>query len=122
MYALLIGINEYASSTVNNLGGCTNDVDAMSQLLQERFQVPADNIRTLKNSEATAANIEAAFRSHLIERARELASTSSELPPFLFHYSGHGSQAPDPTGTEPDGMDETVVPHDSRSGDRKSVV
>jgi len=32
----------------------------------------------------------------------------------LFYYSGHGSQATDPTNINPDGMDSTIVAYDSR--------
>lgn len=36
---------------------------------------------------------------------------------ILFHFSGHGSQMPNITGTEPDGLDETIVTYDSRTSD-----
>lgn len=120
MYALLVGIDEYAHPRINNLAGCVNDVDAMEQLLQDRYNVPADtNIKKLTNSEATHQAIKDAFKSHLIGNALawKNAGMSDPPPAFLFHYSGHGSQALDESGTEPDGLDETLVPHDSRIGD-----
>ncbi len=120
MYALLVGIDAYKApnSVVADLGGCVNDVTAMAQLLQDKFDVPAENIRTITNENATHEAIKAAFREHLIKRSRAWDSEKEESPPaFLFHYSGHGSQALDETGQEPDGLDETIVPHDSRVGD-----
>jgi pimeloyl-ACP methyl ester carboxylesterase len=119
MYALLVGIDDYASPRVPDLGGCVNDVDAMEQLLRDKFQVPPENIKKLTNSQATHQAIKDAFKQHLINQAQAWAKAGrNDTPPaFLFHYSGHGSQAPDETGTEPDGMDETIVPHDRWVGD-----
>lgn len=118
MYALLVGIDQYASPNVPDLGGCVNDVLAMAQLLQDRFSVPAENIKMLRNEQATHAAIKTAFREHLVKLAQAWvkAGKKGTPPAFLFHYSGHGSQARDDTGSEPDGLDETIVPHDSRQG------
>ena len=114
MYALLVGIDDYTSSRVPNLGGCVNDVDATEQLLCDKFNVPVENIKKLTNNKATHQAIKDAFKSHLIARANAWAG--GPVPAFLFHYSGHGSQALDESGAEPDGLDETIVPHDSRVG------
>jgi len=119
IYALLIGINRYASSTVPDLGGCVNDVDAMATLLRTRFGVPATQIKTLLNEQATYDAVKSQFRQHLIESVRTLVEQTgtnarASAPAVLFHFSGHGSQAPDPTGQEADGFDETLVCHDSR--------
>jgi hypothetical protein len=118
VFALLVGINEYSNRTeAPLLGGCVNDVHAVAQLLRDRFDVPAAHVQTLVNSEATHHAIRAAFRSHLIQNARVWAEggATGEPPAFLFHYSGHGAQAIDETGVEPDGFDETIVPYDSRT-------
>ena len=117
MYVLLVGIDDYASPRVPNLGGCVNDVDATEQLLRDKFNVPAENIRKLTNSEATHQAIKGTFDSQLVARASAwvTAGKTDPIPAFLFHYSGHGSQALDESGTEPDGLDETIVPHDSRT-------
>lgn len=117
LYALLVGIDRYdPRSRVPNLRGCVNDVTAMADLLQRTFAVPAANIRQLTNEAATHQAIKLAFRHFLIKKAKAWAQAGRTDPPpaFLFHYSGHGSQARDETGTEPDGMDETLVAHDSR--------
>jgi hypothetical protein len=39
-----------------------------------------------------------------------------------FHYSGHGSQVQDLNGDEEDGLDETIVPQDGRSGGVRDIV
>lgn len=119
VHALLVGIDAYASPMVPPLGGCVNDIDAMAQLLEQRFGVPAGNITRLTNAQATHAAILAAFETHLVAPAAawDAAGRREPAPAFLFHYSGHGSQALDPTGAEPDGLDETLVAHDSRLPD-----
>lgn len=117
LYALLVGIDRYdPRSRVPNLRGCVNDVEAMATLLQRKFGMPAANLRKLLNEAATHQAIKLAFRHHLIKQAKAWADAGRQgaPPAFVFHYSGHGSQARDETGTEPDGMDETLVAHDSR--------
>lgn len=119
LYALLVGINHYASPNVPDLGGSENDVAAMVQLLTDRFAVPSAQIQTLTDAAATLVAVKVAFQAHLIAPARQWAEAGrqGEPPALLFHFSGHGSQAPDPTGTEADGLDETLVCHDSRLPD-----
>lgn len=123
IYALLVGINHYASPTVPDLGGCVNDVEGMAELLLSHFGLPSANIVTLLNEQATYDAVKSQFRQHLIESARTFVEQGRvagepQLPPaILFHFSGHGSQAPDPTGQEPDGFDETLLCHDSRLPD-----
>ena len=119
IYALLIGIDEWINPKLPSLSGCVNDVEIMEKSLRERFDVPAENIKILRNSEATHEAIKLAFREHLIETARRWQNSHHDSdhssPAFLLHYAGHGSQATDPTNTQPNGMDQTIVPHDSRT-------
>lgn len=117
LYALLVGIDRYDSrSRVPHLRGCVNDVEAMAELLQRKYGLAAANMRKLTNEAATHQAIKLAFRHHLIKQAKAWAEAgrNGAPPAFVFHYSGHGSQARDETGTEPDGMDETLVAYDSR--------
>ncbi|MBO3460647.1 caspase family protein [Aetokthonos hydrillicola Thurmond2011] len=107
-WALLIGIDIY--QTEKNLRGCVNDVTAMRVFLINQLGVPEDHIRTLTNQEATRANILQTFQEFLINN---LAIQVNDQ--ILLHYSGHGSQIRDVTGIEPDGYNETLVPHDSRT-------
>lgn len=124
LFALLVGINEYDPDCgVPSLRGCVNDVRAMERLLVDSFAVPADHILTLVDSAATAAAIQNGFQSHLVQNAIRWsqraavqgAARSNDAPAILFYFSGHGSQARDLSGIEPDGMDETLVAHDSRT-------
>lgn len=105
--ALLVGIDDYQSPEINDLGGCVNDVTRMEELLKTKFGFENEDILTLKNDEATGKEIVARFRDHLIRYAQEDKVA-------VFHFSGHGSRMKDIGGDETDGYDETIVPQDSR--------
>ncbi len=107
--ALLVGINEYLSPTIQDLAGCLNDVEDMKNLLIGKFEFPVENILALTNEKATRDAIVKAFQDHLIAKAE-----ADDI--VIFYYGGHGSQMPDSSGDEIDGRDETIVPHDSRQG------
>ncbi len=91
--ALLVGISKYAELGSKNgmwkslPTGC--DVELIRQVLLARFGFRDEDIRTLTEGQATKANIEQAFREHLIEGAgpRDVA---------VFYYSGHGQPVADP--------------------------
>jgi hypothetical protein len=107
-WAVLIGINNYRySDRISTLAGSLNDVEEMRQLLIGKFEFPPENILTLTDSQATHAAIIDAIQTHLIAKAQpgDIA---------LIHYSGHGSQMKDVTGKMISGLDETIVPYDSR--------
>ncbi|QDU80131.1 Caspase domain protein [Polystyrenella longa] len=124
-FALLVGVEKYAHlSSGEQLDGCSNDVVVMRQLLEERFGFEANQIETLTNEEATGTAIREALK-RLSDRVRVLPD---ELPAaqVIFHFSGHGSQVPDqpsgPNHDEPDGLDETLVPHDaSKQGSEEDL-
>ncbi|MEZ5944068.1 MAG: caspase family protein [Planctomycetaceae bacterium] len=116
LQALLVGINDYVAGFIPDLKGCVNDIRLIESVLKKRFDVPPNQLRILLDSEATHLGIKKAFREHLIEPAKAWAAAGKPepAPVFLFHFSGHGSQAKDMTGTKPNGLIETIVPHDSR--------
>lgn len=117
MFALLVGINKYAQSYIPNLGGCVGDVEALDQLLRERFREADLQILSLVDEAATHRGIKDAFSSHLIDNVRRARNQGGDAEPpcVLFYYSGHGSRARDDSGQSVDGHDETIVPHDSRT-------
>ena len=105
-WALLIGINKYAKLAARyQLNGCVNDVKLMAGILQSNFSFPEDNITLLRDEEASHDGILAAIDG-LVDRIAK-----NDI--VVIHYSGHGSQRTDLEGDEPDGLDETIVPHDS---------
>ncbi|MEZ4681979.1 MAG: caspase family protein [Caldilineaceae bacterium] len=119
IFALLVGINHYASPSIPDLGGCVNDV---RRAVYKVTLVPATQIKMLLDQQATYDAVKSTFRQHLIDDLRAFIErqqanpepTNTALPAVLFHFSGHGSQARDESGQEPDGLDETLVCHDSR--------
>ena len=117
VFALLVGIDRYANPhEAPHLRGCVADVEGIYSLLVTRFGIAPAQIRCLTarlgeqedpDTLPTRANIIAAWREHLGQAgAGDVA---------FFHFSGHGSQARSVDPNEPDGYDETIVPHDSRT-------
>ncbi|MEE9351868.1 MAG: caspase family protein, partial [Thiotrichaceae bacterium] len=110
IYALLIGINDYAGS-VPDLRGCHNDVERFANVLETRFEAESEDVLVLKSSNATKAKILDGFKTHL--------SQAGENDTVIVYYSGHGSQERAPEefwDIEPDRQNETIVCHDSRVG------
>ena len=105
--ALLIGIDEYKSDNIEDLKGGVNDVVFLSDVLREHYGFTDDQLVVLKNEQATHDEIIRHFRRHLIDRADGDTAV-------LFHFSGRGSRVADTNGDESDGLDETIVAHDSR--------
>lgn len=118
-FALLIGIDDYISKRLEKLDGCENDAKDMRQLLTSRFGFPDDDkhIKILLSRQATRQAIVDAFKAQLIENAKAHPNAIC-----VFHYSGHGSQVPDMNGDEEDGLDETLVPVDSRQPDHYDLT
>jgi metacaspase-1 len=100
--ALLVGINAYTSSP---LRGCLNDVKTMRELLTRFFGFADTDIRSLLDSQATAAAIQAGL-TWLAEGGDDADAVR------VFHFSGHGYYVADTNGDEPDGRDEALVPFD----------
>jgi Caspase domain len=81
---LIIGINEYISPNIPNLAGAVPDSEAMRGFLQTDLRVPSSQIRILRNSEATRANIIDGIR------AFPFNDDINEGDPILIYYVGHG--------------------------------
>ena len=111
VYALLVGVDEYAGQ-VQNLAGCVNDIEAFGQFLKNRVggDIGRLALKTLTNQQATRMNV--------IETWREHFSEAGSADTVIFYYSGHGGQTKSPPEFlryEPDGYDEGLVCHDSRT-------
>lgn len=98
---LLVGINAYPSSPLN---GCVNDIQDMAEFLVSQYSIPHESIKMLADERATKVNI--------IEGLKWLCSGLQSGDRIIFHYSGHGTQVPDMTGTEVDGLSECICPVD----------
>ncbi len=109
--ALLVGISEYRQSQYQappwRRLRSNQEVERLKQILVGRYEFSPSDVRLLLDQDASAAGIEAAFRTHPIEQARPGDSV-------LFHFSGHGQQIADDNKDEADGLDESLVPADAR--------
>ena len=109
LYALLVGINDSSRSTASDLGGCLKDIEFYETLLKSHYP---DTLRleVLRDSEAERENIIDLFRKHLGNAGKDDVA--------LFVYAGHGARwrsAPEFSAFYPDGFDEGLVCHNSRS-------
>jgi len=108
--AMIVGVGQYKSPNIPNLPGPPQDAKRFYDMLagSKGYGFPKENICVLLDAQATTENFKNYFTNVLINQAR----LQDEV---VFYYAGHGSQARDRNGDEPDGMDETFVFHDARS-------
>lgn len=92
-WALLIGINDYAGSTRDNVGSYQDARDLRMHLLSLGWH--SDHIVLIGNRDATA--------SRILQGIRWLASKTNSSSVVVFHYSGHEK----PLKTSADGDNES---------------
>ena len=108
---LLVGVDTYEGS-VRSLHGCANDVRRARDVLARRAEAAgmACSFTMLLDEQATRDGVIRAFRATF--------GGAGPGDTAVFCYSGHGSQQeapPEHLVFEPDGLDETLVLHDSRA-------
>ena len=103
--ALLVGINKYPDPR-NELRGCINDILDMEHLIAETNKVyTKENIKKLTDRQAT--------KKEIVSQIKWLVEGAAPGDQLLFHYSGHGAQAPTLNAKlEADGLDEIICPYD----------
>lgn len=103
--ALLVGINKYPDPQ-NELRGCINDILDMEHFIAETNKVYGkENIKKLTDKQAT--------KKEIVTQIKWLLEGAQAGDQLLFHYSGHGAQAPtNYSKLEPDGLDEIICPYD----------
>ena len=103
--ALLVGINKYPDPR-NELRGCVNDILDMEHFIADTNKIyPKENIKKLIDKQATKKGI--------ITNLKWLIDGAEPGDQLLFHYSGHGAQAPTLFASlEKDGLDEIICPYD----------
>jgi hypothetical protein len=112
LYALLVGINRYASPDVLDLRGCVRDVESADAYLTRTVEGTRLCTRILRDGEGTRDAVVEAIRTHLGQATPE--------DTVLFWFSGHGSHAACPDWAwfaEPTGQLQTLVCADSRTRD-----
>ncbi|HEX3582149.1 MAG TPA: caspase family protein [Thermoanaerobaculia bacterium] len=115
-HALLIGINDYTSPKLAaasrdwlDLGGAVNDASDMRDMIIARCGFAPDEITMLTNQAATRDAILQSIQSRLIDGVQK-----GDV--VFFYFAGHGSQVRNSKSDEPDKLDESIVPADSRRG------
>jgi hypothetical protein len=103
--ALLVGINKYPDPR-NELRGCVNDILDMEHFITETNKVyQKENVNLLTDKQATKKGI--------VSKIKWLIEGAEPGDQLLFHYSGHGAQAPTLfPALEKDGLDEVICPYD----------
>ena len=104
--ALLIGIDQYPNFEASyQLFGAAADAEVMAHWLVVTLGFDRRDIELLQNHEAG--------RSAVLQSMEALRQRARPGDRLVFFFSGHGSQMTDREGDEGDGLDETLVPHDS---------
>lgn len=103
-----MGINDYIAyedEPGGDLRGAERDALLMRAVLTERWGLKEENTRTLLSREATKDAIREVITGWLSDQA-------GPGDVAIFYFAGHGAQAFDLDGDEPDGLDETLAPTD----------
>lgn len=108
-HALVVGIDEYPGfDAESQLLGAARDAEVMAEILISHYGFAAADVRMLRDAEAT--------RARLLGALDNLARRAGRGDHVVFYFSGKGSQMRDREGDEGDGLDETLVAHDSGRG------
>jgi len=89
--AVVIGVNRYLSLEYDDLEGAVADADAFEEFLTEQLKVPQNNIRSLRNEEATREAIITSFYW-----LRDDVTYKKDEASILFYFAGHGAQTTKP--------------------------
>ncbi|MDN0075107.1 caspase family protein [Crenobacter sp. SG2303] len=92
-YALIIGVGHYSKSSIPSLQGVQHDMVSARQMANS-MGIPDDNIRYLRDDEATSEHIKQA-----IQQLNQRLHNGDRL---FVYYSGHGTRWHEPTN--PDGI------------------
>ena len=108
--AFVCGINYIG--TRSQLSGCINDARCMHYLLRHRLGFHDENILFMSDDHPDP--MRRPTKANILQGMTWLMTGLQAGDSLVFHYSGHGSQQRDHSGTEMDGLSETLVPLDSQ--------
>lgn len=113
--ALLVGVSDYQYLDAD-LRGPQNDVRLMAEALVARG-VSEGEIRVLTTAPGLVGDMAAGAptRGQILAGLDHLAAVSGPGDTVVFHFSGHGAQAPDLNGDEQGGYDEIFLPSDAKN-------
>lgn len=112
--AVLVGVGDYEVLEAD-LKGPPNDVRLMAEVLIARGVAPASI--TVLSTDPTGlpkdVAVGEATRASILAALEGVAAASAPGDTLVFHFSGHGAQAPDLSGDEGGGYDEILLPADA---------
>ncbi|KAH9913630.1 peptidase C14, caspase domain-containing protein, partial [Fomitopsis serialis] len=118
IFALVITIDKYKSSEINDLRGCVHDGDDFVEFLTGTLQVPDSRVVRLTDADATRVTILDTFNKDLINNPHIHAND-----PIVIFYAGHGDRIPAPDNwAAENNMIETICPHDERTKNEKGKI
>lgn len=119
-HALLIGISNYTALHKQDMGPlfsdlhCGEDIRVMQTVLDDKFGFKTDGKITVLNTPATTT------RQAILNAFDQLIAETQPGDLVYIHYSGHGSQVPDPT--KPEGLESTIVPSDYKDDQTNEIT
>ncbi|KIM22184.1 hypothetical protein M408DRAFT_28909, partial [Serendipita vermifera MAFF 305830] len=108
LFALIIGIDQYKSAALDDLGGAVADAKAVKSYLETTLGVPESQIQTLYNTEAT--------RDAIVDNILALQTNPSikKGDAILIFYAGHGGTGKAPAGWDAGGSEiQILLSHDA---------
>jgi len=109
-WAVLVGVEEYSDSKVNSLNYSVDDIEKLREVLIKHAGYKPENIKMLKNGEATAANVRSTLGTWLPRQV-------SDEDMVLIYFSGHGGAEPSIRGDVKDGTEKYMMLCDSKADD-----
>ena len=100
-YAVLVGINYYASPP-NRLNGCINDMNNLNKFILTKNFKP-ENIVLLSDDKGPIPT-----KSKILSELTKMLQKAKSGDTCMFSYSGHGGQLTDRNKDEDDGLDECL--------------
>jgi hypothetical protein len=87
--AVLVGINEYADSSINRLSFCVKDILDFNSVLvdPEKGRYEKSNIKVLSDTSA-----EKPTRNNILSKLTAMSRTANPEDSILFYFSGHGAE------------------------------
>ena len=103
-WALVIGINDYAGRTRDNIGSRQDARDLRQHLFDNRWR--GDHVTIISDRYATA--------SMIIQGIRWLASKTNDQSVVIFHYAGHQNYTRTSSDGDNEARDQMIRAHDNR--------
>jgi len=81
-HAVVIGINNYQSENINDLGYAVEDAKSIAELLKSKFNFPEDNVHLILDENAT--------RDYIKDKLYTIVMNANENDRIIVFYAGHG--------------------------------